>query len=195
MKLLAFVDNHGDLSSLRKIKKKAKQAELLICAGDISLFEQDLDFLLYELNKIGKPLLIIPGNHETETNLKNICALFENVYYIHKKLHKFKDYLIIGYGTGGFSLTEPEFNKFMAKNKAKLKSKKIILVIHAPPYHTNLDKLNSDYYGNKTFRDFVEKKKPKLVICGHFHENSGKSQKIGKTLVINPGPDGKILEV
>ena len=39
MMLLVFVDTHGDIDSLRKLKKKATKADLVLCAGDITIFE------------------------------------------------------------------------------------------------------------------------------------------------------------
>jgi len=36
---------------------------------------------------------------------------------------------------------------------------------------------------------------PVLVLCGHFHENFRKQDKIKNTLIINPGPDGTIINV
>jgi len=194
MKILAFVDMHGDLSALIDLKKKAKKADAIVCAGDITIFENDIDYFLLELNNIGKPVLIIHGNHESSSVLKNLCKPLENITFIHKKLHKLQDLLFVGYGGGGFSLTEPGFEKFVKNNKSKIKGK-IVLVTHAPPYGTKLDKLNSEHYGNKSITKFIEQFKPKLVICGHLHETAGIVQKLGKTLAINPGPKGKIIEV
>ncbi len=194
MKILAFVDLHGDLSSLIALKKKAKKVDIVVCAGDFTLFEADIDYLLYEINKLGKPVLMIHGNHESSSLLKNLCKPLDNLTFIHKKFHKFKDVLFVGYGGGGFSLTEPDFEKFVKKNKNKIKGK-VVLIVHAPPFGTKLDKLNSEHYGNKSITKFIEKFKPKLVVCGHFHETAGLNQKIGKTLIINPGPRGKIIEV
>ena len=52
------------------------------------------------------------------------------------------------------------------------------------------------HHGNKSIRKFIDQKKPLLNICGHLHETEGKKQVINKkTLTINPGPDGVILEV
>ena len=56
MKLLAFVDMHGSLKALRSIEKKAKKADLLVCAGDLTIFEQGMGYLLHELDKLGKPV-------------------------------------------------------------------------------------------------------------------------------------------
>jgi len=75
MKILAFVDVHEDIKALNKIIDKSHIADLLVCAGDLTDFEQNMDLMLSMLNRIGKPVLIIPGNHETSTNLKKAYAL------------------------------------------------------------------------------------------------------------------------
>ena len=87
--------------------------------------------------------------------------------------------------------SKTKFNKIIGKNK----DKKIILVTHAPPYKTNVDRIAGGHCGNKSIRHFIDKNKIDLVVCGHLHENFGKEDKIKKTRIINPGPFGKIVEI
>lgn len=200
MKLLAFVDIHGSLKAIKKIAEKAKKSKpnLLVCAGDLSIFEQGLDYLIYRLNKIGLPILIIHGNHETDSDLKKACSLFKNPVFLHKKSYKTKDCLFLGYGGGGFSLIDKAFKKTakkFEKDIKKNKGKKIVLVTHAPPHNTKVDMIMEQHCGNKTIKQFITKVKPDLVITGHLHENSGKEDKVGKTKIINPGPFGKIIKL
>lgn len=200
MKLLAFVDIHGSLKAIKKIAEKAKKSkpDLLICAGDLTIFEQGLDYLLHRLDKIGLPLLIIHGNHELDNDLKKVCSLFKNPVFLHKKSYEAKDCLFLGYGGGGFSLVDREFIKTAKKFEEKIKknkNKKIILVTHAPPYNTKVDMIMEQHCGNKSIRQFITKVKPDLVITGHLHENAGKEDKVGKTKIVNPGPFGKIIKI
>ncbi|MBW3023162.1 metallophosphoesterase, partial [Candidatus Woesearchaeota archaeon] len=39
MKILAFADPHASLPALKEVEKKAKDADVILCAGDISIFE------------------------------------------------------------------------------------------------------------------------------------------------------------
>ena len=196
MKILAFVDVHGSLTALDKIKKKAKNADVLVCAGDISVFEENIDFLMGRLDKIGKPVLMIHGNHEDSVFLRKICAGFKNIYFIHGKTWRKDDYLFIGYGGGGFSLTDPHFGKIGKRLiQKRKKGDKVILVTHAPPYKTRIDLIIDQHCGNKTIRNFIVKYKPELAISGHLHECAGKEDKIGKTRGINPGPYAKMITV
>ena len=195
MMILAFVDTHGDMHSLRKLKKKSAKADLILCAGDISIFENHLKILLHELNSFGKPVLIIPGNHEGEVRLRTECSLRKNLFYLHKEFYEKENIVFAGFGGGGFSLRDEKFEKFAEKIKQKKKSKHLVLLLHAPPYGNKTDRVMDEHAGNKSYRDFIIREKPLLVVCGHLHENHGVKDKIGKTLVVNPGPEGKLIEI
>lgn len=200
MKLLAFTDLHLSYYAFKKIKAKIKKQkpEILIGAGDISIFEHGVDFMLNKLNKLNIKTLIIHGNHETNKVLKKLCSKYKNLLFIHKKHCTYNNIMFFGYGGSGFSMVEPEFyriGKKFQKIIRKNRDKKIVLVTHAPPYNTKLDLIVTNHCGNKTFRHFVTKNKVDLYICGHLHENFGKEDKIGKTKIVNPGPYGRIIEV
>lgn len=201
MKILAFTDIHGSLLALKRIEQKVKtqKPDLLVCAGDISIFEHGIVGVLRKLNRLNKEIVIVHGNHEDASTFVKLSRLFKNILFVHKK-HFIKDNsLFLGYGGGGFSVVDREFEK-IANTKfkniiQKNKTKKIILVTHAPPYKTKLDNLEGGHCGNKSIRHFIDKNRIDLLICGHLHENFGKEDKIGKTKMINPGPFGKIVVV
>jgi len=105
-----------------------------------------------------------------------------------------------------------EFKKKMKEAKKETnKAKKVlknfgyvdILVCHQPPYGF-LDKVTfkgvpkqwkGKHAGSKTILNYVRKKQPQYVFCGHIHEGEGRA-KIGKTEVYNLGVAGhKIIEI
>jgi len=194
MRLLAFVDIHGDAKALNEIVRKSQNVDILVCAGDLSDWGANLDKFISVLEKAKKPLLIIHGNHEIEEDLQKVALKFENVKIIHEKILEIDKFTFFGYGGGGFSLVDREFESAWKAKKESLINKKVILVTHAPPYKTALDKLNSHYAGCKSIRTFIELMQPVLHICGHLHENAGTSDTIGKTKIINPG-FGRIIEI
>lgn len=198
MKILAFVDMHGSHEALEKIKEKSKEADVIVCAGDLSIFENNLEEIFFKLSKLNKTVLVIPGNHESEDDLKQITVFFNNIEDINKKSYVKDDCLFLGYGGGGFSMIDEEFEKISKKFEKEIEkheNKKIILVTHAPPYKTKIDKIMDEHCGNKSLKNFILKVKPDLVISGHLHENAGKEEIVGKTKLINPGPYGKIIKV
>src|SRR3989344_386691 len=198
MKLLAFADVHGSLHAIRKIQEKAKKEkpDILICAGDISIFETNIDLLLSGLNKIGVPVIMIPGNHEGVESLRKACSLFKNMIFLHNRLHEIGSMLFFGYGGGGFALTDKGFENAVKSHKAKMKKAgSIVLVTHQPPYGNRLDRIAGQSCGNKSYTKFIRDFKPKLAVSGHLHENFRKKDNLGKTRLLNPGPDGTIVTV
>src|SRR3989338_2440847 len=81
MKILAFTDTHLSPYAFKKIKSKVKKQnpDLLICAGDISIFEHGLDAMLNRLDKLNKKTLIIHSNHETDAVLGKLCKKYDNL--------------------------------------------------------------------------------------------------------------------
>ncbi len=87
MKIFAFTDVHGSLAALRKIQQKTKtqKPDLLVCSGDISIFEHGITGILRRLNKLNKQIVIVHGNHEDESTFSKYTKLFKNIFFIHKK--------------------------------------------------------------------------------------------------------------
>jgi len=204
MKLLVFTDLHGDLKYLEKLLQKAKKEKpaALVCAGDLTNFGYGLRTLLQRFAILKIPLFIIPGNHETEDEIKVYSKGLPFVHNIHLRSEVFHSVCILGCGGGGFTAQHAEFElserKFAASIK-KLKIKdhryKVILVTHQPPYKTKLDYICGEYVGSTSIRKFIEKHQPDVCITGHIHPAEGLEDKIGHTRVINPGPTGKIIEI
>lgn len=198
MNILSFVDVHARQASLRVIVEKAQKADVLVCAGDLSTFGRGLKTSLQILRRAQKPLLIIPGNHETEEELVHAIKGLSFVTLLHGKIKVVGECVFVGYGGGGFSFVDKGMASFVRGIEKKLPvGKKVVFVTHAPPYNTPLDYLPwlREHRGCKTTMDAIKRLKPVLTLCGHFHETAHKSCVIGKTLVINPGSTGKLLVV
>src|SRR3989344_5064820 len=168
MKLLVFTDVHGSKIAIKQIINKAKEADLLICAGDLTNFGVELNSILKQFKETNKKMIIIPGNHESNAEINNACKKFDFLINIHLKKHKINDIVFFGFGTGGFSKIDSELDY--------------------------LDHLQR-YRGSKTLREFIKKFKPKFVVCGHLHENEKKEDKLNNTIILNPGKYGKIIEI
>ncbi len=202
MRILAFVDMHGSHDALKRLRKKSKKADLVVCAGDLTVFGNKLSEILSQLSKLKKDILIIPGNHENSEELKTLSNSFDKIEFIDKRSVVLDGNLYLGYGEGAFSTVDKEFEKISKRFKKDIKdfrkgSKdgKVVLITHAPPYKTKLDMIVDEACGNKSLRKFIKKVWPDLVISGHLHENSGKEDKIGRTRLVNPGPYGKMLRL
>jgi len=196
MKILVFADMHGNKKALKDIilRAKKKDVDLIVNAGDFSIFGDEQEKILSKLNKIEKPILIIHGNHEDDSELRKICKKLKHCYFIHNKKFKKNNHVFIGWGGGGFSFRDRGFEKNITKFKKWSKDNKVVLVTHAPPYKTKVDKIHKEHAGCKSIRKFIESVKPELTVCGHLHECKGED-KIKGSLVINPGYKGKVVEI
>jgi len=196
MKILAFTDIHGDLFALEEVRNKAKSADLAICLGDLSYFEHDIEFLLEILNEFPVPVILLHGNHEMKENLDFFCSYLANIEFVHQNVVKKKGFNFIVYGGDGFSKVDSEFEKWGKSLENELKFESSILLLHGPPFNTNLDvPFENTHSGNKSIRKFIEKTQPLLVLCGHIHENEGNEDWIGKTYIFNPGPFGTLIDL
>ena len=202
LRILAFSDLHGSEKALAAIAKKAKKADLLVCAGDFTVFEHNILRIMRKLDAIGKPVMLVNGNHEDDMLVAEICKTLKNVKFVHRKVYcgsEFPHYASVGHGGEGFDTVSEDFERFARGISFRLqqlrkKGKKAIFVTHQPPHNTKVDYI-WNHHGNKSYTKFVKKIQPLLHVCGHLHETQGKKDRIGKTLVINPGPKGTVVEV
>ncbi|RLE45861.1 hypothetical protein DRJ22_03420 [Candidatus Woesearchaeota archaeon] len=201
MKILAFTDVHGYDKALRSLKAKSKRSrpDLVLCAGDFTVFEHNMENILRKINSLGKTVFLIHGNHESESKVRRLCRKFRNISFIHKRIVSFGGVLFLGWGGGGFSFSDKSFEDFVRKNKAKINAaEKVVFMTHAPPYGTSLDFLeySKAHVGNKSFTRFIKShKNVVLAISGHLHENEGKKDKLNSAVLSNPGLFGRIFKV
>jgi len=199
MKILAFTDIHANKQAIRIIKEAIKKdkPDLVVCCGDISVFGRGLQDMLKAMDTFGLPVYLLHGNHDSLQTVKSYCTKTKQLTCIHSTLHWLGETLLLGWGGGGFSYTYPEFDAFVKKHEQDIKkAKHIMLITHAPPYGTKLDVVHAQHVGSKTFAKFIKKhKNAVLALSGHIHETFGKHEKLGKAVIVNPGPNGVLIEL
>lgn len=203
MKILAASDVHADQKAMKDLAKKAKKenVDLIILAGDLSIFGRGLDGLLKPLVETNKKVAIIPGNHESEADVFMLKRRYPDVIYdLHNYAFKIGEIGFFGCGLaniGPNELSEEEISRRIQKSFDYIKnSKRKIMVVHTPPYKTKLDVIGKDFnVGSTAVRDMIEKLKPDKCICGHIHETFNLEDRLGETIIINAGPKGKIIEI
>ncbi|MGC9516582.1 MAG: metallophosphoesterase [Methanomicrobiales archaeon] len=195
MKILAISDLHGKDYQIVADYIKENPVDLIVVAGDITHFGpvELAEDILNELCSCKVPVLAVPGNcdpPEIYSKIENSQAI-----NIHGKNLTVKNIGICGFGGSNptpfntpLEFDELEIHKELDKIMANTKGHEItLLVTHAPPYGTEVDKLASgDYAGSKSIRKIIEKYKPDINICGHIHEAKS-IDKIGNTILVNPG--------
>ncbi len=195
MKLLVFGDIHGSARAMREIRQKAKNAELIICIGDVTVFEQNFRGIMREIDSLGKKVLIVHGNHEDAAAMKRQCDETKNIEFMHQRLYEAEGYVFVGYGGGGFSAADNTMKKFFLSHKHRMIEGRTIIFTHQPPYKTALDNVYGSPCGSRTLRKIIEKIQPLYLFSGHLHENFGKRDKIKSTTIINPSPFGVMINL
>lgn len=177
----------------------AQPADLYICAGDLATFQKGLDRCGEVLAPLGERLWVLPGNHETHDDTRDLCARHGFVDF-HRQTRKIgaTEWAGLGYSNITPFKTPGEYSEEqIAQALAKFDGiEKLHLVVHFPPANTSLDEFApGKHAGSPTLRAWVEREKPALLFCGHIHETAGKSEMLGATKCINVGKRGYTLEI
>jgi len=190
---------------MKKLKEKAKDADLLVCGGDFTIFENDMTKILEEFNNWNRPIILIHGNHEIASTVKAECERLKNLHFIHKTYFIIDDIVFYGYGGGGFSTRDESFThdaesfmqEFHKLSESNHKKYRFVLVTHAPPYGTGIDHIYGyeGHVGNQSITEFILKHQPIIAMSGHIHETVGVDERMNKTRIFNPGADGIIIEL
>lgn len=200
MKILAAGDIHGDQRQSYRLAKRAEKenVDLVILSGDLTMGESSTEGIIGPFKKVGKKVIIIPGNHETIATVDFLANL-----YGAKNLHGYSmemgDIGIFGCGSaniGLFQLSEKEIYDLLKHGFEYIKNmKKKIMVTHVHPDNTLMEKLTDIFPGSSAVSRAIKKFEPDIAICSHVHEAAGIEEQIGKTKLINVGKEGKIIEI
>lgn len=200
IKILAAGDIHGNTGLVKKLAEKAKKekVDIIILAGDLTIWDNETKGLIGPFVKLKKPVLLLHGNHESLATVDFLSDLYSpHAKNLHGYSFMAEDLGIFGCGGGDFGITplsEKEFFKTLEKaHKGVKKAKKTIMATHTHPFKSKAE--FSGFQGSKGIRKAIEKFKPDIVISGHIHEAEGIEEKIGKTRLIQIGKKGKIIEI
>jgi Icc-related predicted phosphoesterase len=144
-------------------------------------------------------MYVIPGNHESEADIARMCEEF-GFHNFHGQTIQIEGYTVAGLGysnptpfdtPGEYSEQElaARLEKFDGLNP-------LILICHAPPKDTKLDRAGEgQHFGSTAVRDFIVRNQPAYFYCGHIHEAAGQQDIIGRTIGWNVGPRGQVLDL
>jgi Icc-related predicted phosphoesterase len=197
MKLLAFSDLHRDRDRAERLVELAREADVVLGAGDYATMRVGLGGTIEVLGAITTPSVLVPGNAESDTELWQACAGWASAHVLHGTAVQLNGAEFFGLGGGvpptpfpwSFDLSEEEA-------AAKLEScpEGAVLVVHSPP-KGYLDEAHGRHLGSRAVLEAIERKRPALVVCGHIHQCWGSEAAIGTTPVVNVGPDGRFFEL
>ena len=197
MKILVGTDFHGKQSVFEAFAEKAEEnsIDIITICGDVTHFGnlQEARRLLSLLTGLRVPVLFVPGNCDPPSL---VGVDMEGVTCIHGRSVTYDDVTFLGVGASPptpfstpFEMTENKIMETLNRASSNLPvSQWVVLVSHTPPRNTQLDKTSVGLHaGSLSVRKYIEEKQPSIVFCGHIHESKGR-EKIGKTVIVNPGP-------
>lgn len=192
MRVLAFTDTHANEEYEKELLRKIGDVEFAICAGDFSNFGRiNWDFI-EKMDSFGKKIFFVYGTHEDMEDIERIDKDYENWILVHNRIYKHLGFIISGYGNLEFRDWDPNLVKLIKRLK---RLEKVIFISHVPPFNTSLDILWNENVGNPLLSEVIYSVKPILYVCGHLHENFYVEERILNTLLINPGPEGTVIEL
>jgi Icc-related predicted phosphoesterase len=186
LKIITVADIHGSQYRLNILLKNIEKysPNLVIICGDITQFGPG-DVAINLLNQLKVKTFAIHGNIDTNEVLKSIDD--SNAINIHLKKIIYNNISFLGIG-GDLNLPidtkiNIKINEYF-KTLDEIVDESTILVTHSPPYGLQ-DKIFLGFHsGSKYLRNIIDKYKPRLVLCGHIHENPGYI-KYKKTIIVN----------
>lgn len=197
MKLLIFSDIHSDAKALDRLM--AIEADYYFCAGDLVNFSRGLDAMGEILRKRGERVYVIPGNHETDLQVEDLCGRF-GLRNFHGGVVEIDGFQVAGLGYSNrtpFDTPGEYSEEELAERLHRFDGlKPMIAICHVPPYGTMLDRItNLRHAGSKSMRDFLRREQPRYFFCGHIHEAAGVHSTLGRTEAWNVGKRGHLLEL
>ena len=199
MKILAAGCIHSNSTLIDSLAEQAEKenVDLVVMCGDFTYFDELPPYLIKPFKDLGKKIVIIPGNHETKQTA-DFLASFYGISNVDGKYVVYDDVAFFGCGGANMPTNMVSDNGLiytLRETNRKIKNvKKKVMLTHLHPSGLKMDKVLPNS-GSKGLRRIVEEIQPDLLICGHIHENFGNMDVIDNTVVVNPGPDGKIIEI
>ncbi|MCP5048917.1 MAG: serine/threonine protein phosphatase [bacterium] len=199
MKLLLFSDVHCDRNACETLVFKSGNVDAAVCAGDTGNIRMGLQRTIDVLAKIAKPTVLVPGNSESDDELRDACANWNRAHVLHGNGCRIDGIDFYGIG-GGIPITpfgswSFDFSEQEAESLLKDCPRGAVLVTHSPPKGIVDRDSGGRSLGSRTIYRVIEELRPKLVVCGHIHGCWEQKEYIGDTPVINAGPNGIIYEI
>jgi Icc-related predicted phosphoesterase len=198
MKLLLFSDVHRDLAAVRRLVAMATDVDVVVGAGDFASMHRGLEETIAALGAIETPSVVVAGNNETPGALREACAAAWPAAQVrHGEETVVADQTFFGLG-GAVPTTPWDWSFDLSEDEAARALEacptRAVLVLHSPP-HGHLDGTGGAHLGSTAILAAIVRAKPPLAVCGHIHACWGMESRIGATRLVNPGPQGKLVEI
>jgi Icc-related predicted phosphoesterase len=199
MKLLLFSDLHADVEAARRLLERARTADVLVGAGDFGNIRRHVRVCIDVLCQAGKPAVLVAGNNESTEELAEVCRDWPEAHVLHGSGITLGGIEYFGLG-GGIPVTpfgswSYDFTEEQAAELLAGCPRRCVLVSHSPPKGVLDQSSRGQSLGSTAVRDAVLQLEPVLVVCGHIHGCGGQQARLGRSPVVNAGPDGMEWEI
>ena len=197
LRLLIFSDIHNNWKTLEHLL--SVEADYYIAAGDQVTWSKGIERCGEILQARGDKVYVLPGNHESADRVAGMCARY-GLHNFHERHFQVGKWYVagLGYSSPTPFNTPGEYSEPQLADRLQrfAELEPLVLVCHAPPYGTPLDRIREGLHaGSTAIRDFIQKYQPDYFFCGHIHEAEGVSIRIGRTQAWNVGKAGYLLEL
>jgi Icc-related predicted phosphoesterase len=198
MKLLAFSDLHRDRRRAARLVELSERADAVAAVGDLASVHRGLEETVAELASIDRPAFVVPGNNETEEDLRAACSSWASAVVLHGEGAALDGVELFGLG-GGIPITPWDWSFDLDEEEAAARLERCpdgaVMLVHSPPFgHVDVSG-DGRHLGSRAVLAAIERKRPPLALCGHIHESWGQESRIGPTWVVNLGPDGAFFDL
>jgi Icc-related predicted phosphoesterase len=193
VRILAFSDLHRDERAGRSLVERSPQVDVVAGVGDFASMHRGLRGMIDVLSAIDRPVLLVPGNNETDDALRAACARWPAARVLHGEAAEIDGVTFFGLGGGvpvtpwdwSFDLTEQQAERMLTGL-----SPGAVLLVHSPP-RGHVD----GGLGSAAVLHAIQRQRPRLVLCGHVHECWGQQSRVGDVPVRNLGPGGAVIDL
>jgi Icc-related predicted phosphoesterase len=196
-RVLIFSDIHNDTVALKKLM--AAEADAYFAAGDLVSWGRGLAKMGEAMRARAGRVYAMPGNHESGKDIEEFCAAFGFVNF-HGATAEIGGVRFAGLGYSSPTPFDTPGEYSESEMAARLEPfaawKPQVLICHAPPLGTPLDRIREGLHGgSRAVREFIEQQQPAHFFCGHIHEAEGLAIQMGATRAMNVGKKGYLLEL
>jgi uncharacterized protein len=194
MRIIAFSDIHGAHTAVLAALEKESTVDVIVLAGDLTTRGSPAlaASALEAIQAYGKPVVAVAGNMDPP----GLEETFERLgVSVNSRGVTIGDAGFFGVSASPFSplhtpyeISEDEIlRRAEAGWQTVADARWKIFVPHAPPRNTALDRIwGGKHVGSVAVGEFIERRAPDIVICGHIHESRG-TDALGKSRVVNCG--------
>ncbi|MGL4234660.1 metallophosphoesterase family protein [Tabrizicola sp.] len=194
-RIMAFSDFHARAGLVPALLSAAKDADLVIGAGDFCNMRQGLTEAMALLDPLAEKAVVVCGNAESAVEL----TAATRATVLHGTGTRRVGLALFGmgcavpptpFGDWSCDLTEAEAAALLAPMGSV-----DILITHAPPKGVADASSSGRSLGSTAILAAIERLQPRFCLCGHIHDSWGRRGHVGATEVINLGPEPVLLEL